>query len=402
MKQIKTNLSLLTFVIATSMASQSIADSKYGPGVTDTEIKIGNIVPYSGKASAYGALGIAEAAYFQMINDRGGINGRKITFVSRDDGYNPAKTVEQARKLVEQDNVLLIFGSIGTAPNSAIQKYMNNNQVPQLFVASGATKWGSPKEYPWTMGFTPSYHSEAKVFVNHILATNPDAKIGILYQNDDYGKDYLQGVTSALGEKDSGMIVSLQSYQMSDPTVDNQIFSLKADGVDTLITIATSKFATQTIKKLAELGWKPAHYLNSVGSSAKSVMVPAGGENGTGIISTSYLKDPADPQWASYSDVEVYNEWAKKYVPGISSANTLVTSGYIYAQALVQVLTQAGDNLTRDNIMKQAANLKDVQIDMMLPGIKVNTSSTDFFPVENSNLKVWNGDSWKVLANSTH
>ena len=389
----------LTFagLVAASFALPAAAQKKYDPGATDKEIKIGHINPYSGPASAYGAIGKAIAAYMDKVNAEGGINGRMLKLISLDDGYNPAKTVEQARKLVEEDEVLLLFQPLGTPPNSAIHKYMNQKKVPQLFVATGATKWGDPKAYPWTMGWQPNYQSEAKIFAAHILANKPNAKIGILMQNDDYGKDYLKGFKDGLGAKAKSMIVSELTYEVTDPTIDSQMVSLKASGADTFFNVTTPKFAAQAIKKAAEIGWKPAHYLNSVSSAAGAVMVPAGAENGVGVITSGYIKDPTDPQWADTPEYKDWLAWMKKYHPQGDLRDNLNVYGYTVTQSLVQTLKQAGNNLTRANVMKQAASL-DMTSPMLLPGIRIKTGPNDFFPIEQEQLMRWNGKSWDLFG----
>ena len=378
-------------------ANPAMAQKKYDTGATDKEIKIGGISPYSGPASAYGAIGKAISAYFAKINDEGGVNGRKINFISLDDGYNPAKTVEQARKLVEEEEVLLLFNTLGTPPNSAIHKYMNTKKVPHLFVATGATKWGDPKNFPWTMGWQPNYQSESKVFAGHILETKPNAKIAILYQNDDYGKDYLKGFEDALGEKGKTMIISKISFEVTDPTVDSQLVSLKATGADTFFNISTPKFAAQAIKKIAEIGWKPTHYLNSVSASVGSVMTPAGLENGIGIYTASYIKDPTDPQFQKGKEWDDWLAWMKKYNTSGDVKDVNAVYGYTVAQGMVQVLKQAGDNLTRENIMKQAASL-DMTLPMLLPGVNIKTGPDDFYPIEREQLMKFDGKTWQLFG----
>jgi len=377
-----------------TISSPSFAQKKYDTGATDTEIKVGNIMPYSGPASAYGVIGKTEEAYFKKINAEGGINGRKINFISYDDGYSPPKTVEQARKLVESDEVLLIFNPLGTPPNSAIQKYMNSKKVPQLFVATGATKWNDPKDFPWTMGWQPNYQSETQIYAKYILKNYPNAKIGVLYQNDDYGKDYLKGLKDGLGNKTS-MIVLEESYEVSEPTIDSHIVKLKATGADVFINITTPKFAAQAIKKNAEIGWKPVHFLNNVSGSIGSVIKPAGFENAQDIISSQYLKDPTDAQWKDDAGMKAWNEFLDKYYPEANRADASVMFGYTVAQGLVQVLKQCGDNLTRENVMKQAASLKDLELGGLLPGIKVNTSATDFAPISQLQLIKFKGETWE-------
>ena len=392
------NLTLAIAGLASmAIASSALAQKKYDPGASDKEILVGNINPYSGPASAYGAIGKSIGAYFDKVNADGGINGRKIKFISLDDGYNPAKTVEQARKLVEQDEVLLVFQPLGTPPNSAIHKYMNDRKVPHLFVATGATKWGDPKNFPWTMGWQPNYQSESKIFAAHILESKPNAKIGILYQNDDYGKDYLKGFEDGLGDKAKSMIVSKLTYEVTDPTVDSQMVSLKASGADTFFNITTPKFAAQAIKKAAEIGWKPVHYLNSVSASVGSVLLPAGLDNSVGIFTASYIKDPTDPQWQKGKEWDDWLAWMKKYQPNADLKDVNNVYGYTVAQGMMQVLKQAGDNLTRANIMKEAANL-DFTLPMLLPGVNVKTTADDFYPIEREQLAKFDGKTWVLFG----
>ena len=383
----------LAILAATS--SGALAQKKYDTGATDTEIKIGNIMPYSGPASAYGVIGKTEEAYFKKINAEGGINGRKINFISYDDGYSPPKTVEQARKLVESDEVLLIFNSLGTPPNSAIQKYMNTKKVPQLFVATGATKWNDPKDFPWTMGWQPSYQSETRIYAKYILKEKPTAKIAVLYQNDDYGKDYLKGLKDGLGAKAASMIVAEDSYETTEPTIDSQIVKLKASGADVFVNITTPKFAAQAIKKIAEIGWKPLHFLNNVSNSIGSVIIPAGTENAQGIISSTYLKDPTDPQWKNDAGMKGWNEFLDKYYPEANRADASVMFGYTVAQTMVYVLMNCGNDLTRANVMKQAASIKNLELGGLLPGVKINTSPTDFAPLSQLQLMALKGKTWE-------
>jgi len=384
-------------IASMAIAGSALAQKKYDPGASDKEILVGNINPYSGPASAYGAIGKAIGAYFDMVNAEGGVNGRKIKYITLDDGYNPARTVEQTRKLVEQEEVLLVFAPLGTPPNSAIHKYMNDRKVPHLFVATGATKWGDPKNFPWTMGWQPNYQSESKIFAAHILESKPNAKIGIIYQNDDYGKDYLKGFEDGLGDKAKSMIVSKLTYEVTDPTVDSQMVSLKASGADTFFNITTPKFAAQAIKKAAEIGWKPVHYLNSVSASVGSVLLPAGLDNSVGIFTASYLKDPTDPQWQKGKEWDDWLAWMKKYMPSGDLKDVNIVYGYTAAQGMVQVLKQAGDNLTRDNIMKQAANL-NMTLPMLLPGVNVKTAADDFYPIERSQLARFDGKTWALFG----
>ena len=369
------------------------AQNKYDSGANDKEIKIGHINPYSGPASAYGTIGKSIAAWFEKVNAEGGINGRKIKFISLDDGYSPPKTVEQARKLVEQEEVLALFNPLGTPPNSAIHKYMNQRKVPQLFVATGATKWGDPKNFPWTMGWQPNYQSEAKIYAEHILETSPNAKIAVLYQNDDYGKDYLKGFEDGLGARAKTMIVSKQSYEVTDPTIDSQMNSLKASGADTFFNITTPKFAAQAIKKAAEIGWKPTHYLNQVSASVGAVLTPAGLGNSVGIISTQYFKDPTDPQWLNDPAMNEWREFMKKYYPSGDLNDAFNVYGPLVAQTLVQVLKQAGNDLTRGNVMRQAASL-DMTLPLLLPGVNLKTSADDFYPIEREQLVRFDGKAW--------
>src|SRR6202161_3414666 len=390
--------SAAAFAVLAASSSGALAQKKYDTGATDTEIKIGNIMPYSGPASAYGVIGKTEAAYFKKINAAGGINGRKIDFISYDDGYSPPKTVEQARKLVESDEVLFIFNSLGTPPNSAIHKYMNAKKVPQLFVATGATKWNDPKDFPWTMGWQPSYQSEARIYAKYILKEKPNAKIAVLYQNDDYGKDYLKGLKDGLGDKAASMIIAEESFETSEPTIDNHIVKLKATGADIFVDIGTPKFAAQAIKKGREIDWKALHFLNNVSASLGSVIKPAGFENAQGIISAAYLKDVSDPQWDNDPGMKQFLAFLAKDFPEANKLDGSVIVGYAVAQTLVQVLKQCGDDLTRENIMKQAASLKDFRPEVLLPGIRINTSATNFAPISQLQLMVFNGERWVLFG----
>jgi ABC-type branched-subunit amino acid transport system substrate-binding protein len=386
------------FVVLVASANGALAQKKYDTGATDTEIKIGNIMPYSGPASAYGVIGKTEAAYFKKINDAGGVNGRKINFISYDDGYSPPKTVEQARKLVESDEVLFIFNSLGTPPNSAIHKYMNSKKVPQLFVATGATKWNDPKDFPWTMGWQPNYQSESRIYAKYLLKEKPAAKIAVLYQNDDYGKDYLKGLKDGLGAKAASMIIAEESFETTEPTVDSHIVRLKSTGADVFVNISTPKFAAQAIKKIAEIGWKPLHILNNVSASVGSVIKPAGFENSQDIISAAYLKDVSDPQWDQDAGMKQFLDFLAKDFPDGNKLDGSVVVGYGVAQTLIQVLKQCGDNLTRENIMKQAASLKDFRTEVLLPGININTSPTDFAPISQLQLMKFKGDKWELFG----
>jgi branched-chain amino acid transport system substrate-binding protein len=368
------------------------------PGVTATEIKLGNTNPYSGPASAYGTIGKSIGAYFKKINEEGGINGRKINFVTLDDAYSPPKAVEMVRKLVEDDKVLLLFQTLGTPSNSAIHKYMNDEQVPQLFVATGATKWGDPKGHPWTMGWQPTYQAEGHIYAQYVLKNVPDGKVGILYQNDDYGKDYLKGFKDGLGDAAKKAIVLEQSYEVTDPTVDSQIVNLKNSGANVFFNVTTPKFAAQAIKKAADIGWKPVHLLNNVSASVGAVLKPAGLDASKGLITVQYLKDPTDPQWKNDAGYKEWLVFMDKYYPDGNKTDAFNVYGYSVAQTMVQVLKQAGNDLSRANVMKQAANLKDFVVPMLLPGVKINTSPTDFYPIEQEQLAKFDGERWVLFG----
>ena len=387
-----------TALIATlAVSGTALAQKKYDTGASDTEIKIGNIMPYSGPASAYGVIGKTEEAYFKKINAEGGINGRKITFVTYDDGYSPPKAVEQARKLVESDEVLVVFNPLGTPSNSAIQKYLNSKKVPQLFVATGATKWNEPKDFPWTMGWQPSYQSEARIYAKYLLKEKPDGKIAIMYQNDDFGKDYLKGLKDGLGAKAS-MIIAEESYETSEPTIDNHIVKLKATGADVFINITTPKFAAQAIKKIKEVDWKTLHIVSNVSASVGSVIKPAGFENAQGILSAAYAKDGADAQWDNDPGMKKFYAFLEKYYPEANKLDGSVVYGYGAAQTLVKVLEMCGDDLTRANVMKQAASLKDFAPDTLLPGVKINTSDKDYAPIEQLQMQRFKGEKWELFG----
>jgi branched-chain amino acid transport system substrate-binding protein len=378
-------------------SNNAFAQKKYDTGASDTEIRIGNIVPYSGPASAYGVIGKTEAAYFDKINAEGGIKGRKIKFISYDDAYSPPKAVEQVRKLVESDQVLLLFSPLGTPSNSAIQKYMNSMKVPQLFVASGASKWNDPKDFPWTMGWQPSYQSEAHIYAKYILNEKPGGKIGVLYQNDDFGKDYLKGLKDGLGAKAS-MIVAEESYETSEPSIDNHVVRLKAAGADVFVSITTPKFAAQAIKKLGEFDWHPLHILASVSASVGAVMQPAGFENSQGILSAAYLKDGADPQWDNDDGMKKFIAFLAKYYPDGNKLDGSLVYGYAISQTMVKVLDMCGDDLTRENVMRQAANMRDFAPDTLLPGITINTSPTDFAPIKQLKMMRFKGEKWDLFG----
>jgi len=385
-------------ILLAASGSSALAQKKYDPGITDTEIKIGNIMPYSGPASAYGVIGRTEAAYFRKINAEGGINGRKINFISYDDAYSPPKAVEQARKLVESDEVFLIFDPLGTPSNSAIQKYMNAKKVPQLFVSSGATKWNDPQNFPWTIGWQPNYQSEARIYARYILTERPNARIGVLYQNDDYGKDYLKGLKDGLGNKAASMIVAEDAYEVAETTIDTHVVKMKSLHADVFVDIATPKFAAQAIRKTGEIGWKPLHILNSVATSIGAVIKPAGFENAQGIVSVAYLMDPLDPTWRDDPGMKAFDEFLANYFPEGNRADSLLVTGYNMAQTLVQVLKQCGDNLTRENVMKEAANLKGFRTTNLLPGITINTSPIDFAPIKQVQLRRFKGETWELFG----
>lgn len=378
-------------------STPALAQKKYDKGASDTEIKIGNIMPYSGPASAYGTIGKVQAAYFDMINAQGGINGRKVKFISYDDAYSPPKAVEQTRKLVESDDVLLIFQALGTASNSATQKYMNNAKVPQLFVATGASKFGDPEKFPWTMGLNPTYKSEGVAYGKYIRANYPNSKIAVLWQNDDSARDAFAGLKEALGDKVANIVIE-KPYEITDPTIDSHVVALKASGADLLVALVTPKAAAQTIRKVAELNWKPTFFLTNPASSIASVMKPAGFENAQGIMSSAWQKDPNDPRWKDDPAIKEWSDFMDKYYPGGDKANTLNIYGYFAAQLMAHVLKQAGDDLTRENIMKQAANIKDFTSGVLLPGIKVNTSPTDYYPIEQLQLMRFKGESWELFG----
>ena len=390
----RTMLAVATAIIAVLASPAALAQKQYGPGASDSEIKIGHTIPYSGSLSAYGTIGRTAAAYFRMINEQGGVNGRKINLISLDDGFSPPKTVEMARKLVERDEVLLLFNPLGTPTNLAIRKYMNANKVPQLFIASGASAWNDPKGYPWTMGWQPNYQTEAQIYAKHILQNYPNARIAILYQNDDAGRDYVQGLRDGLGEKAKTMIVKEASYEVTDPTVDSQVVQLQSSGADVFFNETAPKFAAQAIRKAHNIGWKPVQYLVNISASVGAVLVPAGLEASTGLISTQYLKDPTDKRWDNDPAMLAWKAFMKKYYPDGDLIDAANVYGYSVAATMVQVLKQCGDNLTRENVMKQAASLKDFRADTLLPGIKINTGPADFAPIESLQLVRFNGSQW--------
>jgi branched-chain amino acid transport system substrate-binding protein len=389
------SLATAGFAVAGGLA---LAAGQYGPGVSDTEIKIGNTMPYSGPASGLGTLGKAEAAYFAMVNDQGGVNGRKINFITRDDGYSPPKTVEIVRHLVEEEQVLLMFSMLGTATNTAVQGYLNDNKVPQLFIATGAAKWDDPKHHPWTMAFTPNYPLEARIYGRYILKSLPDAKIAVLYQNDDFGKDYLVGLRQGLGDRADKMIIATKSYETTDPTVDSQIVALQASGADVLLTAAVPKFAAQAIRKVFDVGWKPIHFLSFPSSSIGGVMRPAGPEKSIGIISATAFKDATDSQWRNTLEYKDWLAWMQKYNPSASLSDVFNVDGYSRGQAIVSLLKACGDNLTRENVMKQAASMHDLKLPMLLPGITLSTSADDYQPIKQMQLQKFDGNTWQLFG----
>ena len=377
-------------LLALAMASPAAAQKNDGPGVSDSEIKLGQTMPFSGPASAYSTIAKAEMAYFAMINDAGGINGRKITLLSLDDGYSPSKTVEQTRRLVEQETVLLDFNPLGTAANTAIQKYLNGKQVPHIFLSTGATKWGDPEHFPWTMGYAPTYQAEGHIFARYILEHVPDARIAVLYQNDDYGKDYLKGLRDGLGSKAASLIVKEATYEVTDPTVDSQIVSLQASGANVFYDVSGPKFAAQAIRKVYDIGWRPLHLLNSVSGSVGAVLKPAGFERAEGIVTATYLKDPTDPQWQQDPAYKDWLAWMRRYYPEGDLTDAANVYGYNLAMTMVQVLKQCGGDVTRENVMRQAAHL-DFELPMLLPGVKVSTSPTQYYPIREMQLARFNG-----------
>ncbi len=374
------------------------------PGVTPTELKIGQTMPYSGPASQYGVIGKLQAAYFKMVNEQGGIAGHQINFISVDDGYSPPRTVEQTRRLVEQDGVDFLFSQLGTPTNSAVQKYLNAKKVPQVFPNTGADKWGNYKEFPWTIGWQPSYRTEAQIYTQYALANKPGAKIAILYQDDDFGKDYLNGVKDILGDKFDTVVVKVLSYETTDPTIDSQILSLQASGADTLISATIPKFAAMTIRKVHDIGWKPLFFMTNVSSSVGAVIEPAGKDAAVDMISAAYVKDPTDPQWKDDAGLKEWRDFMNKYMPGADQADNNYTQAYGGVFTLMQVLKQCNGDFSRANIMKEAANLHDLVVPTLLPGILVNSSPTNFHPIRQMQLQKWNGTSWvlfgKVLEGS--
>ncbi|ODM70821.1 ABC transporter substrate-binding protein [Bradyrhizobium elkanii] len=388
---------LLGLAVAAATGNAAWAQKKYDTGASDTEIKIGNIVPYSGPASAYGVVGKAMAAVFRKVNDDGGINGRKIAFVSYDDAYSPPKAVEQARKLVESDEVLLLFGTLGTASNTAIQKYLNAKKVPQLFVATGATKWNDPKAFPWTMGWLPSYQSESRIYAKYLLKEKPAAKVAVLYQNDDMGKDYLKGLEDGFAS-DPARVVAKESYEVAEPTIDSHVVRLKSSNPDVIVFFTTPKFGAQAIKKLGEMNWKPVTIVSNVSASTATVMRPAGLDNAQGVISAAYAKDASDPQWKDDAGMRAFDELLAKYMPDTNRVDASAMTGYNMATTMVEVLRRCGDDLTRANVMKQAASLKQFAQGGLLPGVTLSTGPADFQPIEQLQLMQFKGERWQLFG----
>jgi branched-chain amino acid transport system substrate-binding protein len=384
---------IVAFTCAAAL-NPALAQKKYDPGASDSEIRIGQTKPYSGPASAYSAGGKVHLGYFEKLNSEGGVNGRRIKLISLDDAFSPPKAVEQTRKLVEQDEVLLVFNSNGTAANSAVQKYLNARKVPQLFVSSGASKFSDPKNFHWTMGWLPTYYGEARIYAHYILQHHPNARIGVLYQNDDFGKDYLNGLHDELGSKAGSMIVAEASFELTDPTVDSQLVTLKASGADTFINIATAKFAAQAIRKAYDIGWKPLQFVSIVGSSVGQVMVPAGLDKGVGVITMGFVKDPTDPQWDNDPAMKAWIAFMKKYYPDGDRTDWYNVYAYAVAQTLVEVLKQCGDDLTRENVMKQAASLRNMELPLLLPGVRINTSPADYRVIRQAQLQRFDGKQW--------
>jgi branched-chain amino acid transport system substrate-binding protein len=379
----------------------AFAQKKYDDGVTDKEIKIGHTNPYSGPASSYGIIGKAEEAYWKSVNDRGGINGRMIKFITLDDGYSPPKTVEVVRQLVEQDKVLCTFNTLGTPTNTAIHKYMNQKKVPMLFVATGASKWGNPKEFPWTMGYQPDYHTEAVIYAKHLLANVKDPTVAVLMQNDDYGKDYWEGFKEGMG-KEVGRIVKHVTYEVTDPTVDSQVIQMKESGANVFFNISIPKFAAQSMRKAADIGWRPVQYLNNVSAQVTTTMKPAGFENVQGVTTAAWLKDPTDHQWDVDEEMKAWRDWMAKYNPNGNLGDVNYVYAYSVSFLMEQTLKKCGDKLTRENLMRQAANHQKLRVPGLLPGITVSTSPTDFYPVQAVQLQRFKGESWELFGDIMH
>jgi branched-chain amino acid transport system substrate-binding protein len=385
---------LLTLVVVSLLSSPAWSEKRYGPGVSDTEIKIGQTMPYSGPLSAFATMGRAQLAYFEMINASGGVNGRRITLISLDDGYSPPKSIEQTRKLVEAEEVLLLFGSFGTPPNTATMKYLNAKKVPQLFIAAAGMKWGDPHSAPWTMAFLPSQRTGTAAYVKYLLKQRPNAKVGVLYQNDDFGKDYVKALRDHLADRADKLIVMEASYESTDPSIDSQIATLKGSGADTFFSFTSPKFSTQAIRKAHDIGWKPLFFLPYSATSVSAVLQPAGFEKAEGVISSTYVKDPTDPQWKNDMATRDWLAWLKQYYSQGDVADLFNVYAYTNAQLLIEVLRRCGDELTRDNVMKQAASLTAVELPMLLPGVTVNTGPTDYDPIKQLQLMRFDGKQW--------
>jgi branched-chain amino acid transport system substrate-binding protein len=385
-----------------SASDVAFGQKKYDDGASDTEIKIGHCCPYSGPASAYGVIGKCHQAFWKAVNDAGGINGRKVNFITLDDGYSPPKTVEVVRQLVEQEKVLLLYQTLGTPTNTAIHKYVNQKKVPHLYISTGASKWGDPKHFPWTMGFQPDYHTEGSIYAKHMLSTIKDAKVGILMQNDDYGKDYVDGFKEGLGKDNAKQIVKTVTYEVTDPTVDSQVIQLKDSGANVFFNVSTPKFAAQAIRKAADIGWKPTQYLNNVSASVASVIKPAGFEASQGILTAAYLKDPTDKQWDGSPDMKAWHAWMDKNMPGANQADANYVFAYCVSTLMLETLKRCGDTLTRANVMKQAAGFKKLELPLLLPGITINTSPTDFYPIQAVQLARFKTESWELFGDVMH
>jgi branched-chain amino acid transport system substrate-binding protein len=382
-------------------SSGAVAQKKYDEGASDAEIKIGHCCPYSGPASAYGVIGKLHQAFWKAVNDAGGINGRKVNFITLDDGYSPPKTVEVVRQLVEQEKVLLLYQTLGTPTNTAIHKYVNQKKVPHLYISTGASKWGDPKHFPWTMGFQPDYHTEGAIYAKHLLANTKDAKVGILMQNDDYGKDYVEGFKEGMG-KEANRIVKHVTYEITDPTVDSQVIQLKDSGANVFFNVSTPKFAAQAIRKAADIGWRPTQYLNNVSASVASVIKPAGYEASQGILTAAYLKDPTDKQWDESADMKTWRAWMDKNMAGANQADANYVFAYCVSTLMLETLKRCGDTLTRENVMKQAAGFKKLELPLVLPGITINTSPTDYYPIQAVQLARFKGESWELFGDVMH
>ena len=387
---------------ATMAGGAARAEKKYSDGASDSEIKLGHCGPYSGPASSFGAIGKTIAAYWKSVNDKGGINGRKVNFISLDDGFSPPKTVEVVRQLVEQEKVLALFQILGTPTNTAIHKYMNQRKVPQLFCASGASKWGDPKNFPWTMGFQPDYHTEGAIYAKHVLATVKDPKIGVLMQNDDYGKDYWNGFRDGLGKDADRLVVKHVTYEVTDPTVESQIIQLKDSGANVFFNISLPKACVQAIRKMVDIGWKPAHYINNLSVSIATVMKPAGLENSQGLITAAYIMEATDRQWVDHPEMKAWNAWMDQYMPGMNKADSAHVYGYAASFLMHETLRKCGDDLTRENVMRQAANHHDLRLPLLLPGITVNTSPTDYYPLQAMQLQRFKGETWERFGDVMH